>query len=129
MDESALGSPRRVAVGLEQNRLNMLLAILHRHGGLQVGDQDVFVNAVGGIRVEETSSDLALILAVASSLEIFHFRVIWFVLAKWAYLARLGQYQMDRSDFVRPPNMVSRLLLYLKEIDQNQKSKTSKLYP
>jgi DNA repair protein RadA/Sms len=45
----------------------MLLAILHRHGGLQVGDQDVFVNAVGGIRIDETSSDLALILAVASS--------------------------------------------------------------
>ena len=71
VDESALGSPRRVAVGLEQNRLNMLLAILHRHGGLQVGDQDVFVNAVGGIRVEETSSDLALILAVASSFRNF----------------------------------------------------------
>ena len=67
VDESALGSPRRVAVGLEQNRLNMLLAILHRHGGFQVGDQDVFVNAVGGIRVEETSSDLALIIAVVSS--------------------------------------------------------------
>jgi DNA repair protein RadA/Sms len=67
VDESALGNPRRVAVGFEQNRLSMLLAILHRHGGLQVGDQDVFVNAVGGIRVEETSSDLALILAVVSS--------------------------------------------------------------
>lgn len=67
VDMSALGNPRRVAVGFEQNRLSMLLAILHRHGGLQVGDQDVFVNAVGGIRVEETSSDLALILAVVSS--------------------------------------------------------------
>ncbi|MCS5571722.1 MAG: DNA repair protein RadA, partial [Pseudomonadales bacterium] len=67
VDESALGNPRRVAVGFDQNRLSMLLAILHRHGGLQVGDQDVFVNAVGGIRVEETSSDLALILAVVSS--------------------------------------------------------------
>ena len=67
VDTTALGNPRRVAVGFEQNRLSMLLAILHRHGGLQVGDQDVFVNAVGGIRVEETSSDLALILAVVSS--------------------------------------------------------------
>ena len=67
VDESALGNPRRVAVGFEQNRLSMLLAILHRPGGLQVGDQDVFVNAVGGIRVEETSSDLALIMAVVSS--------------------------------------------------------------
>ena len=67
VDETAIGNPRRVAVGFEQNRLSMLLAILHRHGGLQVGDQDVFVNAVGGIRVEETSSDLALIFAVVSS--------------------------------------------------------------
>ena len=67
VDGSALGNPRRVAVGFEQNRLAMLLAVLHRHGGLQVGDQDVFVNAVGGIRVAETSSDLALLLAVISS--------------------------------------------------------------
>lgn len=67
VDDSALGNPRRVAVGFEQNRLAMLLAVLHRHGGLQVGDQDVFVNAVGGIRVAETSSDLALLLAVISS--------------------------------------------------------------
>jgi len=67
VDESALGNPRRVAVGFEQNRLAMLLAVLHRHGGLQVGDQDVYVNAVGGIRITETSSDLALILAVVSS--------------------------------------------------------------
>ena len=69
VDESALGNPRRVAVGFEQNRLAMLLAVLHRHGGLQVGDQDVFVNAVGGIRVAETSSDLALLLAIVSSLK------------------------------------------------------------
>jgi DNA repair protein RadA/Sms len=51
VDESVLGQARRVVVGLEQNRLVMLLAILHRHGGLQVADQDVFVNAVGGIRI------------------------------------------------------------------------------
>jgi DNA repair protein RadA/Sms len=67
VDESALGNPRRVAVGFDQNRLAMLLAVLHRHGGLQVGDQDVFVNAVGGVRVAETSSDLALLLAIVSS--------------------------------------------------------------
>ena len=67
VDQSALGNPRRVTVGFEPNRLAMLLAILHRHGGLQVGDQDVFINAVGGIRVEETSSDLAVLLAVVSS--------------------------------------------------------------
>ena len=67
VDSNGYGNPRRVAVGFEQNRLAMLLAVLHRHGGLQVGDQDVFVNAVGGIKVSETSSDLALLLAVISS--------------------------------------------------------------
>lgn len=67
VDDSQLGSPRRVAVGLEQNRLSMLLAVLHRHGGLQVGDQDVFANVVGGVKVLETSADLALLLAIVSS--------------------------------------------------------------
>lgn len=67
VDDSQLGNPRRVAVGLEQNRLNMLLAVLHRHGGLQVGDQDVFANVVGGVKVMETSADLALLLAIVSS--------------------------------------------------------------
>lgn len=67
VDDSSLGNPRRVAVGLEQNRLAMLLAVLHRHGGLQVGDQDVFVNVVGGVKVLETSADLALLLAIVSS--------------------------------------------------------------
>ena len=67
VDQGAAGHPRRVAVGFETNRLAMLLAVLHRHGGLQLSDQDVFVNAVGGIRVGETSSDLALLLAIISS--------------------------------------------------------------
>lgn len=67
VDSSALGNPRRVAVGLEQNRMAMLLAVLHRHGGLQVGDQDVFANVVGGVKVLETSADLALLLAIVSS--------------------------------------------------------------
>ena len=67
VDDSHLGNPRRVAVGLDQNRLSMLLAVLHRHGGVLVGDQDVFVNVVGGVRVMETSADLALLLAIVSS--------------------------------------------------------------
>jgi DNA repair protein RadA/Sms len=67
VDDSQLGNPRRVAIGLEQNRLAMLLAVLHRHGGLQVGDQDVFVNVVGGVKVLETSADLSLLLAIVSS--------------------------------------------------------------
>ena len=66
-DDSQLGNPRRVAVGRDHNRLAMLLAVLHRHGGIMVGDQDVFVNVVGGVKVMETSADLALLLAVISS--------------------------------------------------------------
>jgi len=68
VDHSMLANPRRVAVGLEQNRLAILLAVLHRHGGLQMADQDVFVNVVGGVKVTETSADLALMLAMVSSL-------------------------------------------------------------
>ena len=68
VDSSPLSNPRRVAVGLEQNRLAMLLAVLHRHGGVGVGDQDVFVNVVGGIRLQETAADLPVLLAVLSSL-------------------------------------------------------------
>jgi DNA repair protein RadA/Sms len=67
VDYSQLANPRRVTVGLDQNRLAMLLAVLHRHGGLQVADQDVFVNVVGGVKVTETSADLALITALVSS--------------------------------------------------------------
>ncbi|HEX6833846.1 MAG TPA: DNA repair protein RadA [Rudaea sp.] len=67
VDQSSLGNPRRVALGLEQNRLAMLLAVLHRHGGIAVYDQDVFVNVVGGIRVQETAADLPVLLAVLSS--------------------------------------------------------------
>jgi DNA repair protein RadA/Sms len=67
VDQSSLGNPRRVTLGLEQNRLAMLLAVLHRHGGIAVYDQDVFVNVVGGIRVQETAADLPVLLAVLSS--------------------------------------------------------------
>ena len=68
VDASSLSNPRRVAVGMDNNRLAMLLAVLHRHGGVAVGDQDVFVNIVGGIRVQETAADLAVLLAIYSSL-------------------------------------------------------------
>ena len=66
--DDAYGNPRRVAVGLDQNRLAMLLAVLHRHGGIATVGQDVFVNVVGGVKVLETGSDLAVLLAVTSSL-------------------------------------------------------------
>ncbi len=67
VDYSQMANPRRVTVGLEQNRLAMLLAVLHRHGNVQMNDQDVFVNVVGGVKVAETSADLALLLAIISS--------------------------------------------------------------
>jgi DNA repair protein RadA/Sms len=67
VDGSAMGNPRRVAVGMDANRLAMLLAVMHRHGGLQMSDQDVFVNVVGGVKVSETSADLTLLLAMVSS--------------------------------------------------------------
>ncbi len=68
VDETHLGNPRRVAVGLETNRLSMLLAVLHRHGGIPTHDQDVFLNVVGGVRITETAADLPQLLAVWSSL-------------------------------------------------------------
>jgi len=68
VDESHLSNPRRVTTGLEHNRLAMLLAVLHRHGDIVTHDQDIFANVVGGVRVTETAADLAVILAVKSSL-------------------------------------------------------------
>lgn len=67
VDYTQLNNPRRVAVGLDQNRLSMLLAVLHRHGNIQMNDQDVFVNVVGGVRISETGADLASLLAMVSS--------------------------------------------------------------
>ena len=68
VDETSLSNPRRLTVGLEQNRLAMLLAVLHRHAGVAAGDQDVFVNAVGGVKIDEPAADLPVLLAIVSSL-------------------------------------------------------------
>ena len=68
VDQSHLSNPRRVCVGLDTNRLAMLLAVLHRHAGIATYDQDVFVNVVGGVRVLETAADLAILVATVSSL-------------------------------------------------------------
>jgi DNA repair protein RadA/Sms len=68
VDASHAPNPRRLTVGLDPNRLAMLLAVLHRHGGVACYDQDVFVNAVGGVRINEPAADLAVLLAVLSSL-------------------------------------------------------------
>jgi DNA repair protein RadA/Sms len=67
VDESHSSNPRRVCLGLDANRLNMLLAVMHRHGGIALFDQDVFINVVGGVRVTETAADTALLLAALSS--------------------------------------------------------------
>jgi DNA repair protein RadA/Sms len=69
VDSAHVPNPRRLSVGLEHNRLAMLLAVLHRHAGLALFDQDVFVNAVGGVRIGEPAADLAVVLAVVSSLK------------------------------------------------------------
>ena len=69
VDATMGGSPRRLSVGLEQNRLAMLLAVLHRHAGIGCFDQDVFVNAVGGVKISEPAADLPVLLAIISSLK------------------------------------------------------------
>lgn len=67
VDDAHAPNPRRLSVGLEQNRLAMLLAVLHRHAGIACFDQDVFVNAVGGVRISEPAADLAVLMAIVSS--------------------------------------------------------------
>ena len=69
VDESHAPSPKRLCVGLEQNRLAMFLAVLHRHAGIPCFDQDVFINAVGGVKIAEPAVDLAVILSIVSSLK------------------------------------------------------------
>ncbi|SAL10274.1 DNA repair protein RadA [Caballeronia sordidicola] len=68
VDTAHVPNPRRLAVGLEQNRLALLLAVLHRHAGIACFDQDVFLNAVGGVKITEPAADLAVLLAIQSSL-------------------------------------------------------------
>ena len=68
VDTSHGSQPRRVALGLEGNRLNMLMAVMHRHGGISLAEQDVFANVVGGMRIQETAADLPLLMAALSSL-------------------------------------------------------------
>ena len=69
VDETHAPNPRRLSVGLEQNRLAMLLAVLHRHTGMACFDQDIFINAVGGVKISEPGADLAVLLAIVSSLK------------------------------------------------------------
>jgi len=68
VDTAHVPNPRRLSVGLDQQRLAMLLAVLHRHGAMPTFDQDVFVNAVGGVRIQEPAADMAVLLAIGSSI-------------------------------------------------------------
>ena len=105
VDDSHLGNPRRVTVGLDHNRLSMLLAVLHRHGGISVGDQDVFVNVVGGVKVLETSADLALILSVISSFRDSPLPKDLVVLVRSGCPVKFDPLLMAKSVCVRPPSM------------------------
>ena len=69
VDSANSGNPRRLSVGLDSNRLAMLLAVLHRHAGVACFDQDVFINAVGGVKISEPAADLAVLAAIVSSLK------------------------------------------------------------
>ncbi len=69
VDEAHAPNPKRLCVGVEQNRLAMLLAVLHRHAGIPCFDQDVFINAVGGVKIGEPAVDLAVLLSIVSSLK------------------------------------------------------------
>jgi DNA repair protein RadA/Sms len=68
VDTAHVPNPRRLSVGLDPQRLAMLLAVLHRHAGIAAFDQDVFINAVGGVRIAEPAADLAVLLAIVSSM-------------------------------------------------------------
>jgi DNA repair protein RadA/Sms len=82
--DQAYGQPKRVTAGLDPSRLSILLAVLHRHAGVATYDQDVFINAVGGVKVTETASDLALLIAVLSSLK----NVV--IPSKWVIFGEVG---------------------------------------
>ena len=88
VDGSPLANPRRVTLGLEQNRLAMLLAVMHRHCGIAMFDQDVYVNVVGGVRITETAADLAVLLAVLSS---FRDRIVPADLAAFGEVGLAGE--------------------------------------
>ena len=79
VDTSHVPNPRRLAVGLEQHRLAMLLAVLHRHAGIGCFDQDVFLNAVGGVKIAEPAADLAVLMAIQSSIKRYSKGLLLFV--------------------------------------------------
>jgi DNA repair protein RadA/Sms len=109
VDASHQPNARRLSVGLEQNRLAMLLAVLHRHAGIAAFDQDVFINAVGGSRLPNRRPTWRccwrLILRCATS----RCRAVSWCLAKWGWRARSGRRRAGRSVCARRPSWASRL--------------------
>lgn len=127
VDHSMLTNPRRVAVGLEHNRLALLLAVLHRHGGLQMSDQDIFVNVVGGVKVTETSADLALLLALISSFRNRPLPQDLVVFGEVGLAGKFALYQVDRNVLVEAcgKTVLSELLFPL-QINRKVRSKICK---
>ena len=105
VDTSRVPNPRRLCVGLDPQRLAMLLAVMHRHAGLACFDQDVYLNAVGGVRVTETASDLALLAAVVSSMRNRPCQSAWWSLVRWVWPVKSGRRFVVRSDSVRPRDL------------------------
>ena len=105
VDTSHMPNPRRVTLGLDQNRLAMLLAVLHRHGGVVTYDQDVFVNVVGGIRLSETGADLAVILAILSSLKNQPLETDLVVFGEVGLAGEIRPCRMDSNACTKLPNM------------------------
>ena len=99
--DQANGTPKRVSVGLDQNRLSLQLAILHKHSGIATFDQDVFVNVVGGIKVSETASDLVVMLAIVSSLRDKVIPSKWIALVRLVLLVKFAQFITQWKDYQR----------------------------
>jgi DNA repair protein RadA/Sms len=104
----AHGNPRRLTVGLDAQRLAMLLAVLHRHAGIVCFDQDVFVNAVGGVKIGEPAADLAVLLAITSSLKTSHCQRNLWCSVKLVWRARSARHRVARSVSEKPPSSASR---------------------
>lgn len=112
VDYSALNNPRRVTVGMELNRLSMLLAVMHRHAGIQMSDQDVFVNVVGGVKVNETGADLATLLALVSSFRNKALPMELVVFGELVYPVKLDLCQVAKSVCAKQQNMALNGQLY-----------------
>ena len=124
VDSSHLPNARRLSVGLEHNRLAMLMAVLHRHAGIAAFDQDVFINAVGGVKITEPAADLAVLLAIHSSMRNKPVAEgAWSCLARLDWQARYARLRVGRSACVKRPSSVFRLRLFQNQMRQKNRSR------